>query len=186
MMRKTRLLPMVIGILLILAGVYGLFFPVETSAVIPYIIGIALTITGIGKIFRWTDEKRFYGSSRWSLAGAVISMLFGLMLAISPALQLSMGTSVIVLIACWVMAMGLIRILHAFRLRKMNDYDLFGRPIRSSWYMAFIPGLLMLLIGVMNIVHPEIGLGMIGALIGVIMIFSGSTLLSFGKISWIW
>ena len=186
MMKRTRLLPMVIGILLILAGVYGLFFPVETSAVIPYIIGIALTITGIGKIFRWADEKRFYGNSRWSLAGAVISLLFGLILVFSPALQLSMGTSVILLIACWVTAMGLIRILHAFRLRRMDGYDLFGRPIRSFWYMALIPGLLMLLIGVMNILHPEIGLGMIGALIGVIMIISGSTLLSFGQISWIW
>jgi len=34
MMRRTMVMPMVIGILSILAGVYGLFFPVETSAVI--------------------------------------------------------------------------------------------------------------------------------------------------------
>ena len=34
--------------------------------------------------------------------------------------------------------------------------------------------------------HPSIGLGMIGVLVGVLMLLSGSALLSFGQLSWFW
>ena len=185
-MRKTSILPTILGVLLIIGGIYSLFSPVQTSTVIPYAVGIGLSAAGIGKILRWLDEKRFYGRSRWSLAGAAVSLIFGLILVFSPAFQLSMGSSVIMLIGCWITAMGILRIIHAFRLRKVEGYDFLGRPVSSSWYMAMIPGIVMLIIGLVNVLHPEIGLGMIGILIGMIMIGAGTTLVSFGQISWFW
>ena len=39
---------------------------------------------------------------------------------------------------------------------------------------------------ILNVLHPSIGLGMIGALVGVLMLICGSTLLSFGELSWFW
>ena len=185
-MRKTRILPMIFGILLIVGGVISLFSPVETSTVIPYIIGLALSAAGVGKIFRWADEKRFYGRSRWSLAGAVICLAFGLILVFSPAFQLSMGASMIMLIGCWILVMGILRIVHAFRLKQMDGYDVWGSLVSSSWYMALFPGIGMVLFGLLNILRPQIGLGMIGALTGIVMIGTGTTLLSFGQAAWFW
>ena len=186
-MRKTGFWSTVLGILLILSGIFCLFSPVETSALIPCMIGAALTITGIGKIIRRADEKRFYGQSRWSLAGAVVSLVFGILLMISPTLQLSMGTTVIVLTGCWITMMGILRIMYAFQLRKVTDYmDLFGRPVSNDWYMALLPGIAMIIVGLINVFRPAIGLGMIGALVGLLMLLCGSALLSFGQISWFW
>ena len=186
-MRRTNILPTLIGVFMVAAGIYSLFFPVETSTVIPFVIGVALIVTGIGKILRQADERRFYGESRWSLAGAIISLIFGVVLVMSPAFQLSMGASVVMLIGCWITIMGVLRIIHAFRLRKVTEYtDLFGRPVSNDWFMALLPGVAMVIIGMVNVMHPEIGLGMIGALIGILMIVCGSSLLSLGSISWYW
>ena len=125
-----------IGVLLLLCGIFCLFSPVESSSVIPYLIGIALVATGIGKIFRWADEKRYFGQSRWNLAGAIISLLFGVLIIMSPALQLSMGASMIVLIGCWITMMGILRIVHAFKLRKIDAAYVDGWPWdgrRADW-----------------------------------------------------
>ena len=161
--------PTLLGIMLILSGIFCLFSPVSSSTVIPYMIGIALTATGIGKLIRRADERRFYGQSSWSFAGAVVSLIFGILLMVSPTLQLSMGTTVVVLIGCWITIMGILRIVHAFH-----------------WYMALLPGIAMVAVGILNVLHPSIGLGMIGALVGVLMLLCGSTLLSFGQLSWFW
>ena len=186
-MRKINLWTTLLGVLLIMSGIFCLLSPVETSTIIPYVIGIALTVTGIGKVMRWADERKYYGQSRWSLAGAVVTLAFGILLVLSPTLQLSMGASVIMLIGCWITIMGILRIIHAFRLRKVNTYiDFFGRPVSNDWYMALVPGIAMAVIGVVNVLHPAVGLGMIGALVGILMIAGGSTLLSVREISWFW
>ena len=179
--------PTLLGIMLILSGIFCLFSPVSSSTIIPYMIGIALTATGIGKLIRRADERRFYGQSSWSFAGAVVSLIFGILLMVSPTLQLSMGTTVVVLIGCWITIMGILRIVHAFQLRKVTAYvDIFGRPVSNDWYMALLPGIAMVAVGILNVLHPSIGLGMIGALVGVLMLLCGSTLLSFGQLSWFW
>ena len=46
--RKT--LFVILGILMILAGITCFFTPVETSSVIPFIFGLAMVIDGIGRI----------------------------------------------------------------------------------------------------------------------------------------
>lgn len=177
----------ILGIMLILSGVICLFSPARSSTVIHFMIGIALTATGIGKMMRWADEKRFYWHSRWNPAGAVVSIFFGILLIMSPVLRLSMGMTVIRLIGCWITIMGIGRIVHAFQLRKVTTYaDLFGRPVSNGWYMEILPGIAMTAVGILNVLQPAIGLGMIGALVGVLMLLCGSTLLSFGRLSWFW
>ena len=101
-MRRTSLLPTLIGILLVIAGINSLFSPVATSNMIPYMLGLVLIATGIGKILRRADERRYYGESGWKLAGDIASLVFGIVLVMSPVLQLSMGASVIMLIGGWI------------------------------------------------------------------------------------
>ena len=125
--------PTLLGIMLILSGIFCLFSPVSSSTVIPYMIGIALTATGIGKLIRRADERRFYGQSSWSFAGAVVSLIFGILLMVSPTLQLSMGTTVVVLIGCWITIMGILRIVHAFHPECPSS-------VHRSWHDRCIGG----------------------------------------------
>ena len=71
--RKT--LFVILGILMILAGITCFFTPIETSSVIPFIFGLAMVIDGIGRIIAWLGallhgsvsvnmRRRVAGSSR--------------------------------------------------------------------------------------------------------------------------
>ena len=96
---KRKVLSVFFGTLMIIVGVYCFFTPVETSAVIPFVLGIVMIGDGIGRIVTWFDIQGVVRQSAWVLASAVVSLIFGLMLAFSPALQMSVGVLVILLLA---------------------------------------------------------------------------------------
>ena len=130
---RRNYFPNILGIILIIAGIFCIFSPVASSALIPYMVGLGLAVTGIGKIFRWAKERHYYRHSGWNLAGAVASLLAGILLAVSPSLQLSVNFTVVMLIGCWIMVMGILRIIHAFQLKSVQGYmDLFGRPVSND------------------------------------------------------
>ena len=76
--RKT--LFVILGILMILAGITCFFTPIETSSVIPFIFGLAMVIDGIGRIIAWFSIREYAPQSGWVLASSIISLVFGLML----------------------------------------------------------------------------------------------------------
>ena len=136
--RKT--LFVILGILMILAGITCFFTPVETSSVIPFIFGLAMVIDGIGRIVAWFSIREYAPRSGWVLASSIISLVFGLMLTTSPMLQVSVGVFVVLLTGWWILALGIIRIVHAFHLLKIKRESpdfVFGEMI---WAFAWRSG----------------------------------------------
>jgi len=126
--------------------------------------------------------------SAWVLVSAVVSLLFGLMLAFSPVLQMSVGVFVILLTGWWLLALGIIRIIHAFHLLKIKrDSDGFGlgEMIGSNWWIAFVLGLLLTIFGIIVILNPMLGLGVIGVLVGCSVITAGINLIFLACSPWI-
>ena len=158
--RKT--LFVILGILMILAGITCFFTPVETSSVIPFIFGLAMVIDGIGRIIAWFSIREYAPRSGWVLASSIISLVFGLILTTSPMLQMSVGVFVVLLTGWWILALGIIRIVHAFHLLKIKRESpdfVFGEMIGSNWWVALILGLLLGVLGVIVILNPLLGLG---------------------------
>ena len=186
---------------MISAGVYCFFTPVETSTVIPFVLGIVMIGDGIGRIATWFDIRDIVRQSAWVLVSAVVSLIFGLMLAFSPVLQMSVGVFVILLTGWWILALGIIRIVHAFHLLKLKkESDGFGfsemlgsnwwialilEMLGSNWWIALILGALLTLFGVIVILNPMLGLGVIGVLIGCGVITAGVNLIYLGCSPWI-
>ena len=184
--RKT--LFVILGILMILAGITCFFTPVETSSVIPFIFGLAMVIDGIGRIIAWFSIREYAPQSGWVFASSVISLIFGLMLTTSPMLQMSVGVFVVLLTGWWILALGIIRIVHAFHLLKIkreSDGFGFGEMLGSNWWIALILGALLTLFGVIIILNPMLGLGVIGVLIGCGVITAGVNLIYLGCSPWI-
>ena len=137
--RKT--LSVILGILMILAGITCFFTPIETSSVIPFIFGLAMVIDGIGRIIAWFSIREYAPQSGWVLASSIISLVFGLMLTTSPMLQVSVGVFVVLMTGWWILALGVIRIVHAFHLLKLkreSDGFGFGEKLGSNWWIALI------------------------------------------------
>ena len=184
--RKT--LFVILGILMILAGITCFFTPVETSSVIPFIFGLAMVIDGIGRIIAWFSIREYAPRSGWVLASSIISLVFGLILTTSPMLQMSVGVFVVLLTGWWILALGIIRIVHAFHLLKLkreSDGFGFGEKLGSNWWIALILGALLTLFGVIVILNPMLGLGVIGVLIGCGVITAGVNLIYLGCSPWI-
>ena len=184
--RKT--LFVILGILMILAGITCFFTPVETSSVIPFIFGLAMVIDGIGRIIAWFSIREYAPQSGWVFASSVISLIFGLMLTTSPMLQMSVGVFVVLLTGWWILALGIIRIVHAFHLLKIkreSDGFGFGEMLGSNWWIALILGALLTIFGIIVILNPMLGLGVIGVLVGCSVITAGVNLIYLGCSSWI-
>ena len=134
------------------------------------------------------DIRDIVRQSAWVLVSAVVSLIFGLMLAFSPVLQMSVGVFVILLTGWWILALGIIRIVHAFHLLKIkreSDGFGFGEMLGSNWWIALILGALLTLFGVIVILNPMLGLGVIGVLIGCGVITAGVNLIYLGCSPWI-
>ena len=184
--RKT--LFVILGILMILAGITCFFTPIETSS-IPFIFGLAMVIDGIGRIIAWFSIREYAPQSGWVLASSIISLVFGLMLVTSPMLQLSVGVFVVLLTGWWILALGIIRIVHAFHLLKIKRESpdfVFGEMVGSNWWVALILGLLLGVLGVIVILNPLLGLGVIGVVVGCGMITAGINLIFLSTNVWLW
>ena len=184
--RKT--LSVILGILMILAGITCFFTPIETSSVIPFIFGLAMVIDGIGRIIAWFSIREYAPQSGWVLASSIISLVFGLMLTTSPMLQVSVGVFVVLMTGWWILALGVIRIVHAFHLLKLkreSDGFGFGEMLGSNWWIALILGALLTIFGIIVILNPMLGLGVIGVLVGCSVITAGVNLIYLGCSPWI-
>lgn len=188
LMMTRKILSVIFGVMMIIAGVYCFFTPVESSAVIPLVLGIVMMGDGIGRIVTWFDIRDMVRQSAWVLASAVVSLVFGLMLVFSPALQMSVGVFVILLTGWWLLALGIIRIVHAFRLlsiRRASDGYGIGEMIGSHWWIALILGLLLAAFGIAVILNPALGLGVMGVLVGCSVITAGLNLIYLGCSPWL-
>ena len=143
---------------------------------------------GIARIVTWFDIRDIVRQSAWVLVSAVVSLIFGLMLAFSPVLQMSVGVFVILLTGWWILALGIIRIVHAFHLlkikRESDGFD-FGEMIGFNWWIALILGILLSIFGIIVILNPMLGLGIIGVLVGCSVITAGINLIYLGCSPWL-
>ncbi len=186
-MSTRKAVPLVLGLLMTAAGIYCLFTPVETSAVIPFVLGAAMIAGGAWSMAAWLDVRRFAEQSPRVPAGAAVSVILGLLLVLSPGAQMSVGRLGIILTGCWILALGIGRIVRAFRLwRLQQESGAFGffypgldrRP-------ALLPGILLSVFGTVLIFAPVLGLGMIGILVGLGVMTAGIRLLYQGLSPWL-
>lgn len=169
-MNMYKIIRLVIGALLAVAGVYFIFSPTATIAVMAWIVGIFMIVHALSKIGVWQERKALGFAENYELAGAIISLLFGAGLIISNFFQAMVGTFIIYLFAAWIATLGVIRLLVASNLRRLQA-DISVRI--NNYNTQMINGALLILVAIVMFIRP----GMIAAMIG---IFVGICLLLFG------
>ena len=150
-------------------------------------IGAGMLLDGIGRIVNWYQMERGTEQSGWVLASAIISLTLGIILMCSDAMQLTMDAFIVYMAIAWLITLGILRIAHALRIRKMrNNIRDFqpDTPFGRNWWIALIFGILLIVFGIIGMFAPATIIETIGTLIGISIIISGANLIHFGISAW--
>jgi uncharacterized membrane protein HdeD (DUF308 family) len=150
-----------LSILLIICGLLAILLPIEMSIGVVIVIAWLLMISGVFQVihaFRSTGV----GHILWKIVVALIYFGTGLFLRMRPGIGIATLTFVIIV---FLVAEGLIDIIFYFRSRKVGA---------SGWVL--FDGIVTLILGLMIWRHwPSGSLWVIGFLVGINMIMTGTT-----------
>ena len=176
-MKTNRIITLILGIIMVITGVYCLFTPAITYMTIGYIVGFDMVIDSIGGILLWRDRKKEGTADKWALAGAIASLVFGVVLLVSTAAQLIVDMVIVYLAAIWLIVLGIIRIILASKLHKVRkalDAQILGR----RWLPIMIVGILLVVCGVMSLFNPSGLIIALGINFGLNIIVAGANLIT--------
>lgn len=108
----------IMGVLGVAAGIVSVLVPEITAVALLYVVAAWAIIAGIFQIIAAIRLRREIEGELWLGLGGVISVLFGLYLAIFPGPGL---LSLAWLVGFWAVVFGVINLVLAFRLRGMGQ-----------------------------------------------------------------
>lgn len=154
---------LIIGILLVIFGVYTLIHPSKTLTWIVVLYGLIAVITGISDIVFYVRADRYTGFGPIvSLISGIFSVMAGFMLLVYP----NAGKWImILLLPIWFIAHGISRLSHLriVRYAAGNVY----------YYVTLVVNIIEIILGCMMIIWPSIALFSAGFLIGAYLILIG-------------
>jgi len=154
----------VISILIILAGIVAIFVPLAAGLVATITIGWLLVFAGVlHLVFGW--HTRAVGGWIWGLLLGLIYIAIGIYLLVHPLGGLAALTLVL---GCYLFAEAILEFILAWRLR----------PVGGSGWLIF-DGIVTLILSILIwISWPSSTTWVIGTLVGISMVFSGTSRLA--------
>lgn len=173
MKKILRVLWLISGILLILAGVYCLFNPGAALVSIAYLVGISVLFDGISSLILFFAAHRELSGPGWILFDGIISTVMGILLLFTNLFAF-VATALPWIFAVWVILKGIVAFLHSFDLKKL------GGPF---WYILTIIGVLCAIFGVVSMIRPIVGAIALSIIIGIYLIGTGISTIAGWSIS---
>ena len=176
-MKFMKICSVIIGILMIAAGIYCIINPDVTGLGIGYVVGVSMIVDAFGRIYAWSQLKKTGQTDGWLLASGIISLVFGIALIADVAVQLYMDMFIAYFAACWIMVQAIITIIRALRIRKYHK-ALDTMYLGKHWWVGLIMGILLVAVSVLCFIHPGIVITSIGIFIGLGIIVAGANMLT--------
>ena len=163
--RHWKLL-LAIGVLCDIAGVYSIFVPIVASISAAVLVGWVLLFAGIvefAHVLRRGLSWAWY--TAWQVLVSVLTIVAGAWILIAP---LTGAITLTVVLVAWLWAIGVTRLLVWWRMRS----------VERSWIIG-VNGALSLLLGILIWADfPSSAAWAIGLLVGVELLFAGSSLIT--------
>ena len=173
----AKVLTVILGIMMIAAGVFCLFQPELTSTIMGYAVGLSLIFDAVGGFIAWYSAKKAGYPAGWMLASAILSAVFGFFILNNVVLQGFVNLFIITYFAVWLLCHGILDIILAFRVRAMNK-AIAGRSAGLPWGIILILGILTVVFGVLCLMQPVLSASIIGIFIGLGVIGTGANLIT--------
>ncbi len=149
----------VFGVIAILFGIYAIISPVGALVALAWAIGVMALVEGIASIVSLFTGN-YIVSKGWLIFYAVVSILFGLLAIINPAVTAAV---LMMFLAAWLIVGGIYRIVFAIQVRKR---------IRNEW-LLIVSGILAIILGILLVLQPLAGMVVTGIWVGVAALVYG-------------
>lgn len=176
-MKTFKTCGIIIGILMIVSGIYCIANPSITYLVIGYVIAFNMIFDAIGRIYMWWQFKKNDEVDTWLFASGILSAICGTILIVDVAALISVDIFIAYLIATWLLVHSVISIIRAFRIRKFHK-DFNTIVIGEYWWFNLLLSCFMCIFAVLSIINPVIIMTSIGIFIGLGVITSGVSMVT--------
>ena len=176
-MKFAKITTLIIGILIIVAGLVCLFSPGMTYLGLAYAIGVGMILDAVGRISTWWRYRKSGMSDGWILAGAILSLVFGIILIGDAAMQVYVDVFIAYMAAIWIVLHGVIQIVRAVKIHRFHkDWDtiLVGR----HWWILLLIGIVTCVFGVLSLMNPGIIMTAVGIFVGLGIIMVGANMVT--------
>ena len=160
----------ILGILLIVLGIYCAFTPAATFMATGYFIAIVLIISGVAGIINAFRFKVF----GWNLIAGILAAALGILALTRPGGTEIIDGFLIYLLGIWFIFRGCVSVYLSLKARKL--------PINNGWSLALITGVLGIILGFYSLIHPMVSAIAIGLLIAMYFIEQGMDIIAISRI----
>jgi uncharacterized membrane protein HdeD (DUF308 family) len=137
-------LALIKGILMIVFGVWLLQSPNENLQKLSMIFGLLILASGLLEISLAFNNRKTSSNWEWTVVSGVFDILLGAFLMANPDFLLLLIT---LLISLWLFFRGVLLLRNALAYKKANN---------ENYIYPLIFGMLLILIGVIFVWHPEV------------------------------
>ncbi len=155
-----------LGIVYVVAGFIALGSVVFATVVTVFVVGVMMLIAGIAEVINAFQVKNWGKFLLWLLLG-VLYIIAGFVTFENPLFAAALLT---LMLGFALVASGIMRIILAFGMKE-------GAP----WVWVLLSGVVTLLLGLVILAHwPVSGLYILGLLLGIDLIFAGTSWIGVG------
>lgn len=167
-----KVLSIILGILMIICGIYCLTVPELTFLALGWIVAFSMIIDGVINLATWNARKALGFADGWTLLGGVLSLGFGIAVIASETMQLALDITLAYMAGIWILWIGILRLARSVRLRHIHK-ELHATGIAKHWWLVMLTGILLIVVGIFSLMNPGILVLGIGILIGVDILLAG-------------
>lgn len=155
----------ILGVLMVILGLYGSFYPARFFATLGWLIGLTVMFAGLDGFGTWMAVRKAKSASGWDLFLAIISVLFGFMLLCNMGMRILTDEVLLVLFGVWIALYGVMRVIGAIR----------NKP--KLWGLLVVLGVALIILAIASFAHPFITAISIGLCVAVNFMFQGANLI---------
>jgi uncharacterized membrane protein HdeD (DUF308 family) len=131
------------GVLLVVLGLWMLKMPRESFEGLAFLIGLITLIGGLIETVSSYYARKKPGVWGWNLSGGILDIIIGIFLMVNPMAILALIT---IFISFWLILFSILIISKSITQKRLG---------RESWSRNLFFGIVLLLIGVVLIWHPQ-------------------------------
>ncbi len=155
----------ILGVLMVILGLYGVCRPGMVFTSLGWLIGLSVLCSGFEGIGAWWAGRKSQTASTWDLVMAILSIVFGIMLISNIWMRMMTDEFLLVLFGVWVALSGILRIFDAIR----------NKP--KLWGLLVAIGVALIVLGVLSLAHPLITALTIGLCVAMNIVCQGISLI---------